>query len=213
MGAFAEAPREAYQFTREEQDAYAIESLTRARKAVEGGAFKAEIAPVTVTGKGGDARHRQGRAAAQGRSRQDPDAEAGVRAGRHHHAGDFLDQADGAAALVLTRAIAGRARGMPIAGRWSGHATHAQEPDWFTTAPVRPIRKVLDKAGWSVDDVDLFEINEAFAVVAMAAKRELGIPRDKLNVNGGACALGHPDRRLRRAAHRHAAARAGSAAA
>ena len=100
--------------------------------------------------------------------------------------------ADGAAALVIARRLLADREGLPALAEIKAHATHSQEPQWFTTAPIPTIRKVLDKAGWSVGDVDLFEINEAFAVVAMAAQRDLGIPRDKLNVNGGACALGHP---------------------
>ena len=119
--------------------------------------------------------------------------------------------ADGAAALILAKRSLADRDGLPVLAEIKGHATHSQEPQWFTTAPIPAIRKLLDKVGWSVGDVDLFEINEAFAVVAMAAQKDLGIPREKLNVNGGACALGHPDRRHRRAPDRDAAACAGSA--
>ncbi len=169
MGDFGEATAEAYQFTRKDQDAYAMETLTRARKAVEGGAFRAEIVPITLTDKAGK----------------------GYRA-RFGGFSEASAKADGAAALILAKRSLADRDGLPVLAEIKGHATHSQEPQWFTTAPIPAIRKLLDKIGWSVGDVDLFEINEAFAVVAMAAQKDLGIPREKLNVHGGACALGHP---------------------
>ncbi len=161
MGDFGEATAEAYQFTRADQDAYAIETLTRARRAVEGGAFKAEIAPITVKEKTGPR----------------------MIANDEHPL-----KVDPAKIPGLKPAFRANGTITPAASS----ATHSQEPQWFTTAPIPAIRKLLDKVGWSVGDVDLFEINEAFAVVAMAAQRDLGIAREKLNINGGACALGHP---------------------
>src|SRR5467141_2625792 len=173
MGDFGEATAEAYQFTRAAQDAYAIETLTRARKAVEGGAIKAEIVfkvdPAKI-----------------------PGLKPAFRANGTITPAASSANADGAAALILTKRSLADRDGLPALAVIKGHATHSQEPQWFTTAPIPAIRKLLDKVGWSVGDVDLFEINEAFAVVAMAAQRDLGIDRDKLNINGGACALGHP---------------------
>ena len=192
MGDFGEATAEAYQFTRADQDAYAMETLTRARKAVEGGAFKAEIVPITVTEKAGPRVIANDEHPLKVDPAKIPGAEAGVPRRRHHHAGRLLRQCRRRrGADPAKRSLADR-DGLPALAEIRGHATHSQEPQWFTTAPIPAIRKLLDKVGWSVDDVDLFEINEAFAVVAMAAQRDLGIPREKLNINGGACALGHP---------------------
>src|SRR6202165_1339343 len=181
MGDFGEATAEAYQFTRADQDAYAMETLTRARKAVEGGAFKAEIVPITVTEKTGP----RSIANDEHPLKVDPAQIPGLQPA-------FPSNAAGAAALILAKRSLADRDGLPMLAEIKGHATHSQEPQWFTTAPIPAIRKLLDKVGWSVGDVDLFEINEAFAVVAMAAQRDLGIPREKLNINGGACALGHP---------------------
>jgi len=192
MGDFGEATAEAYQFTRADQDAYATETLTRARKAVESGAFKAEIAPMTIVEKSGP------RVISNDEHplKVDPAKIAGLkpafRSSGTITAAASSANADGAAALVLTKRSRAERDGLPVIAEIKGHATHSQEPQWFTTAPIPAIRKLLDKVGWSVADVDLFEINEAFAVVAMAAQRDLGIPRDRLNVHGGACALGHP---------------------
>jgi acetyl-CoA C-acetyltransferase len=192
MGDFGEATAEAYQFTRRDQDAYAMETLTRARKAVEGGAFKAEIAPVTIAEKAGQRIVANDEHPLKVDPAKIPSLKPAFRANGTITPAASSANADGAAALVLTRrSLADRDGPGPIA-EIKGHATHSQEPQWFTTAPIPAIRKLLDKVGWSVDDVDLFEINEAFAVVAMAAQRDLSIPREKLNVNGGACALGHP---------------------
>lgn len=192
MGVFAEQAVRDYQFTREEQDDYAIRSLNRARAAIEAGAFVREIAPVTVPGRNGgtivDTDEQPGKAK--------PDKIPGLKPAFVKDgtitAANASSISDGAAALVLTRKSVAESHGLPIVATVAATAAHAHEPALFTTAPVPAIRKVLDKAGWSVDDVDLFEVNEAFAVVAMIAARDLGIPADKLNVNGGATALGHP---------------------
>ncbi|WP_262269933.1 acetyl-CoA C-acyltransferase [Microvirga yunnanensis] len=192
MGDFGEATAEAYQFSRADQDAYAVETLTRARKAVEDGAFSSEIAPVAIAGRTGDTIVETDENPLKVSPEKIPSLKAAFRPDGTITAASSSANADGAAALVLTRRSVAEREGTPILAEIKGHATHSQDPAWFTTAPIPAIRKLLDKAGWSVGDVDLFEINEAFAVVAMAAQRDLGIPHDILNVNGGACALGHP---------------------
>jgi acetyl-CoA C-acetyltransferase len=192
MGDFGEATAEAYQFTRADQDAYAIETLTRARKAVESGAFKAEIVPITLQEKSGPRVIGNDEHPLKVDPAKIPSLKPAFRANGTITPAASSANADGAAALVLARRSRADRDGLPVIAEIKGHATHSQEPQWFTTAPIPAIRKLLDKVGWSVGDVDLFEINEAFAVVAMAAQRDLGIPRDKLNINGGACALGHP---------------------
>jgi acetyl-CoA C-acetyltransferase len=192
MGDFGEATAEAYQFTRNAQDSYAMETLTRARKAVEGGAFRAEIAPVTVKEKAGTRTISNDEIPLKVDPAKIPGLKPAFRPNGTITPAASSANADGAAALVLTRRSIAERDGLPVLAEIRGHATHSQEPQWFTTAPIPAIRKVLDKTGWSVGDVDLFEINEAFAVVAMAAARDLGISSEKLNVNGGACALGHP---------------------
>jgi acetyl-CoA C-acetyltransferase len=192
MGDFGEATAEAYQFTRADQDAYAIETLTRARKAVESGAFKAEIVPITLQEKSGPRVIGNDEHPLKVDPAKIPSLKPAFRASGTITPAASSANADGAAALVLARRSRADRDGLPVIAEIKGHATHSQEPQWFTTAPIPAIRKLLDKVGWSVGDVDLFEINEAFAVVAMAAQRDLGIPRDKLNINGGACALGHP---------------------
>jgi acetyl-CoA C-acetyltransferase len=192
MGEFGEAAAAAYQFTRTDQDAYAAETLTRARKAIETGAFKAEIVPLAVPGKGEARIVDTDEHPLKVSPEKIPSLKPAFAANGTITAASASANADGAAALVLTsRSHAGRLH-MPMLAEIKGHATHSQEPAWYTTAPIPAIRKLLDKVGWRVGDVDLFEINEAFAVVAMAAAKDLGIPRDRLNVNGGACALGHP---------------------
>ena len=192
MGDFGEAAAEAYGFTRADQDAYAVETLTRARTAIETGAFADEIAPITVTAKGGDTVIDTDEHPRKVSPEKIPNLKPAFRANGTITAASASANADGAAALVLTRRSIAEREGMPILAEIKAHATHSQEPAWYTTAPIPAIRKLLEKTGWSVDDVDLFEINEAFAVVAMAAAKDLGIARDRLNVNGGACALGHP---------------------
>ena len=192
MGVFAEEAVRDYQFTREDQDAYAIRSLERAGAAIASGAFVREIAPVTVATRGGD-RHLD-TDEQPGKAKPDKIASlkpAFVKDGTIT-AANASSISDGAAALVMTRASVAERLNLPVVARVVATAAHAHEPAQFTTAPVPAMRKVMERAGWSVDDVDLFEVNEAFAVVAMIAAKELGIPADKLNVHGGATALGHP---------------------
>jgi len=192
MGTFAEDCADHYQFTREQQDEYALSSLGRALNAQGEARFTDEIAPVTIRGRKGDtvvAEDEQPKAA---RPDKIPTLKPAFRPDGTVTPANASSISDGAAALVLMRESEARAAGAPIRARLLAHASHAQEPGWFTTAPVPAMRKVLDAVGWQVADVDLWEINEAFAVVPMAAERELGIDRDRLNVNGGACALGHP---------------------
>ncbi|HRH19341.1 MAG TPA: acetyl-CoA C-acyltransferase [Brevundimonas sp.] len=192
MGAFAEDSAGQYQFTREQQDAYAIESLARANAAIASGAFKAEITPVEVKTRAGtetvDTDEQPGKA----RPDKIPTLRPAFAKDGTITAANASSISDGAAALVMTRESTARELGLPIVARVVAHAAHAHEPALFTTAPVPAMQKALDKAGWSVEDVDLWEINEAFAVVPMIAMQEMGIPHDKVNVNGGACALGHP---------------------
>jgi acetyl-CoA C-acetyltransferase len=192
MGDFGEAAAEAYQFSRKDQDDYAIETLTRARKAVQDGSFKKEIAPISVKEKAGVRVVENDEHPMKVDPAKIPNLKPAFRANGTITPAASSANADGAAALVLTRRSIAEREGLPILAEIKGHSTHSQAPDWFTTAPIPAIRKLLEKIGWSVGDVDLFEINEAFAVVPMAAARDLNIPRDKLNVNGGACALGHP---------------------
>jgi acetyl-CoA C-acetyltransferase len=192
MGDFGEATAEAYQFSRADQDAYAAETLIRARKAIGEGAFVKEIAPITIAARTGDLIVDTDENPLKVSPEKIPNLKPAFRPGGTITAASSSANADGAAALVLTRRSLAEQEGLPILAEIKAHSTHSQDPAWFTTAPIPAIRKLLDKVGWSVDDVDLFEINEAFAAVAMAAQRDLGIPRDSLNVNGGAWALGHP---------------------
>ncbi|CAN5275664.1 acetyl-CoA C-acyltransferase [soil metagenome] len=192
MGAFAEETAAAYQFTRAEQDDYAIESLARARRATEEGRFAAEITPVTVRGRKGAVVVSEDEQPMKADPAKIPTLKPAFAKDGTITAANASSISDGAAALVMTRASVAERLGMTVVARVVAHAAHAHEPSQFATAPIPAIRKVLAKAGWSVADVDLFEVNEAFAVVAMAAQRELGIDRARLNVNGGACALGHP---------------------
>jgi acetyl-CoA C-acetyltransferase len=159
---------------------------------VQGGAFKAEIAALTVKDKTGSRIVGNDEIPLKVDPAKIPGLKPAFRANGTITPAASSANADGAAAFVLAKRSLADRDGLPTLAEIKAHATHSQEPQWFTTAPIPAIRKVLDKAGWSVDDVDLFEINEAFAVVAMAAQRDLGIPREKLNINGGACALGHP---------------------
>ncbi|HYH38883.1 MAG TPA: acetyl-CoA C-acetyltransferase [Azospirillum sp.] len=192
MGTFAEDCAQHYQFTREAQDAYAIESLARARRATENGSFAAEIVPVTVKGRKGDTVIGQDEQPLKGAPDKIPTLKPAFRPDGTVTAANASSISDGGAALVLMKRSEAERRGLPILAEIKGHATHAQAPAWFTTAPVYAMQKVLEKTGWSAKDVDLFEINEAFAVVAMAAMRDLDLPHDKVNVHGGATALGHP---------------------
>lgn len=193
MGVFGELCADKYHFSREEQDAFAIESVNRSKAAQAAGAFADEIVPVTVAGKKGDVQIDTDEQPGRSDISKIPALKPAFRKENGTiTAASSSSISDGAAALILLSADDAKARGIKPLARIVAHATHSQEPEWFTTAPVSAISKVLDKAGWKVDDVDLFEVNEAFAVVAMAPMRELGIAHDKLNVNGGACALGHP---------------------
>jgi len=192
MGAFAEDSAREYQFTREAQDAYAVESLTRARRAVETGAFDAEITPVTVTTRKGTEVVERDEQPLKGDPAKIPTLKPAFAKDGTITAANASSISDGAAALVMTRQSVAEKLGMPIVARVVAHAAHAHEPGKFTTAPVPAMQKALAKAGWTVEDVDLFEVNEAFAVVAMIAMRDLNIPHEKLNVHGGATALGHP---------------------
>jgi acetyl-CoA C-acetyltransferase len=189
MGTFAEDTAQHYQFTREAQDRYAMTSLERAKAATESGSFAGEIAPVTA-GKAGEIRLDEGPQKA--RPDKIPTLKPAFREGGTVTAANSSSISDGAAALVIMRMSEAEKRGHAPLAIIRGHAGHAQAPAWFSTAPIGAINKLLDKVGWSAGEVDLFEINEAFAVVAMAAMRDLDLPHDKVNVHGGACALGHP---------------------
>ncbi len=192
MGSFAEDSARAYQFTRAEQDDYALESLRRATAAIHSGAFAGEIVAVQVPGKGGPVAVDTDEAPGKARPDKIPTLKPAFAHDGTITAANASSISDGAAALVLTRESVALAKGLTPVARIVAHAAYAHEPGKFTTAPAPAIRKVLDKAGWSVADVDLFEVNEAFAVVAMIAMRDLGLDRTKLNVHGGATALGHP---------------------
>ena len=192
MGSFAEDTARTYQFTREAQDAYAVESLTRARAAIASGAFKAEITPVDVMTRKGTETISEDEQPGKAMPEKIPGLKPAFAKDGTITAASSASISDGAAALVMTRESVAKALGLPIVARIVSHSAHAQEPGLFTTAPVPAIQKALKKAGWSVDDVDLWEVNEAFAVVPMIAMQELGISHDRLNVNGGATALGHP---------------------
>jgi acetyl-CoA C-acetyltransferase len=192
MGTFAEDCAEAFQFTREAQDAYALASLQGALDAQASGAFAREIAPVTVRGRKGEVVISADEQPAKARPEKIPTLKPAFRAEGTVTAANSSSISDGAAALVLASRGAAEARGLRIRARIMGQASHAQAPGLFTTAPVPAARKLLDRLGWDVNDVDLWEVNEAFAVVPMAFMHEMGVARERLNVNGGACALGHP---------------------
>jgi acetyl-CoA C-acetyltransferase len=192
MGTFAEDCAEHYQFTREDQDQYAIASLRRAQAAVNDGIFDVETVPVTVSSRAGDTlvgRDEQPGKAAPDKIRR---LKPAFRPDGTVTAANSSSISDGAAALVLMRRSEAERRGLRPLAEIKGHTTHAQAPAWFTTAPVEAMRKLLERLGWSADAVDLYEVNEAFAVVPMAAMRELRLPHEKVNIHGGACALGHP---------------------
>jgi acetyl-CoA C-acetyltransferase len=192
MGVFGERCVAKYAFTREDQDAFAIESLRRAQAAIANGDFADEIVAVKVAGKKGEVAYATDEQPGKGDAAKIPTLKAAFQKDGTITAASSSSISDGAAALVLTTADVAKARDLAPLAKVVGHATHAQAPEWFTTAPVEAIRKLLAQVGWSVADVDLFEVNEAFAVVAMAPMKELGVPREKLNVHGGATALGHP---------------------
>ena len=192
MGVFAEDAVRLYQFSRAEQDAYALRSLERANAAIASGAFDAEIVPVQVPGRGGATEVNTDEQPGKARPDKIPQLKPAFVKDGTITAANASSISDGAAALVLTRQSVAEKQGLPVVARVVATAAHAHQPGLFTTAPVPAMRKLLQKAGWSAADVDLFEVNEAFAVVAMIAARELDIPAEKLNVNGGATALGHP---------------------
>ena len=192
MGAFAEETAAAYQFTRADMDAYALESLTRARRAVESGAFRREITPVEVSSRKGVVTVSEDEAPAKADPARIPTLRPAFAPDGAITAANASSISDGAAALVLMRASTAARLGIEPLARIAGHGAHAQAPGLFTTAPAPAMSKALHRAGWSPEEVDLFEVNEAFAVVAMIAMRDMGVDHAKLNVNGGACALGHP---------------------
>ena len=192
MGTFAEDCAARYAFTREAQDAYALESLERARRAGEDGTFAWEIAPVTLADRKGEVVVAHDEQPAKAMPEKIPTLRPAFRPDGTVTAANASSISDGAAALVLMRRSEARSRGLTPLATIVGHATHAQEPGWFTTAPVGAIAKLYRSTGWDTAGVDLFEVNEAFAVVAMAAMREHGIAHERMNVHGGACALGHP---------------------
>jgi acetyl-CoA C-acetyltransferase len=192
MGVFAEATAQKYQFTREQQDEFAIASLTRARAAIDNGSFNKEIAPVTVATRKGEVEIASDEQPPKANFDKIPQLRPAFAKDGSVTAANSSSISDGAAALVLTRLSEAEKRGLMPLAIIRGHATHAHEPAWFTTAPGPAIAKLLEKVGWQKDEVGLFEINEAFAVVTMAAMRDCDIPHDKVNVHGGACALGHP---------------------
>ncbi len=192
MGSFAEDSARDHQFTRAAQDDYALRSLERARAAIAGGAFRREIVSVTVPGRNGETVVAEDEQPGRARPDKIPTLKPAFARDGTITAANASSISDGAAALVMTRASVAERHGLSVVARVVAHAAHAHAPSQFATAPVPAIRKLLARAGWSVDDVDLFEVNEAFAVVAMIAARALDIPAEKLNVNGGATALGHP---------------------
>ncbi|WP_435417488.1 acetyl-CoA C-acyltransferase [Parerythrobacter aurantius] len=192
MGTFAQDTANEYQLTREDQDSYSIESLRRANDAISSGAFSGEVVPVTFATRAGELTIDTDEQPGKGKPDKIPQLRPAFAKDGTITAATSSSISDGAAAVVLTRESLASANGQTPVARIVALAAHAQEPKDFTTAPVGAIKKVLDRAGWTVDDVDLWEVNEAFACVAMFAMRDIGIPHDKVNVNGGATALGHP---------------------
>lgn len=192
MGTFAQDTANDYQLTREAQDSYSIESLNRAKAAIADGGFASEIVPVTIAGRKGDVVVDTDEAPGKAMPDKIPTLRPAFAKDGTITAATSSSISDGAAAVVLARESVAAAKGVAPVARLVAHAAHAQAPKDFTTAPVGAIQKCLAKAGWSIDDVDLFEVNEAFACVAMFAMHDLGIPHDRINVHGGATALGHP---------------------
>ena len=192
MGVFAERTAKKYGFSREAQDEFAIRSLTRAKKAIEDGSFDAEVTPVTYKNRQGEVTVEQDEQPLTANLEKIPKLRPAFDKDGTVTAANSSSISDGAAALVMMRESTAKKRGLKPIARFLGHSSFAQEPAWFTTAPVSAIRNLLETVGWNVDDVDLFEINEAFAVVTMVAMKDLDLPADKVNVHGGACALGHP---------------------
>jgi len=192
MGTFAEDCAQAFQFSREAQDDYAIASLTRALSAQNSGAFASEIAPVTVRNRKGESIVTADEQPQSARPEKIPTLKPAFRKDGTVTAANSSSISDGAAALIVTDESLAKSQDMPLRARIVGHASHAQAPGWFTTAPVPAAKKLLDRIGWQIDDVDLWEVNEAFAVVPMAFMHEMRLSHEIVNVNGGACALGHP---------------------
>lgn len=192
MGSFAEDAASHYGLGRERQDEFAVRSLTRAMHAIDSGAFDAEVTPVTVKQRKGEHVVRHDEQPHKASLEKIPHLKPAFREGGTVTPANSSSISDGAAALVMTRGSTARELGLPVMARVVGHATNAREPRWFTTAPVGAIGSLFERTGWTVDDVDLWEINEAFAVVTLIAIDELGLDQDRVNVNGGACALGHP---------------------
>ena len=192
MGTYAEDCADRYRFTREAQDRYAITSLTRAQEAIKSGGFDREIVPVKIVGNKGETVVKSDEQPPKANPDKIPQLKPAFRKDGTVTPANSSSISDGAAALVLMRRSEAERRGIAALARVAGYATHSQEPQWFTTAPVGAIRKLFEKTGWNAKSTELFEINEAFAVVAMAAMHDLDLPHDKVNVHGGACALGHP---------------------
>ena len=192
MGSFAEDCAQKYKFSREAQDAFAVASLQRAQKANKEGWFAWETTPIAIKAGKDEKFIETDEQPFKANFEKIPTLKPAFRKDGTVTAANSSSISDGAAALVLMRRSSAQQRGLAPLATIVGHATHAQEPGWFTTAPVGAMRKLLERTGWSAGEVDLYEINEAFAVVPMAAMQELGLPHDKVNVHGGACALGHP---------------------
>jgi acetyl-CoA C-acetyltransferase len=192
MGSFAQCTADEYQLTRQQMDDYAIESLSRAKAAIDNGGFKDEVVPVTIKSRAGETQVDTDEAPGRGRPDKIPQLKPAFAKGGPITAATSSSISDGAAAVVSTRESTAKASGLTPIARIVATAAHAQEPAQFTIAPIGAMNKVLEKAGWKVGDVDLFEVNEAFACVAMFAMKDLGIPHEKINVHGGATALGHP---------------------
>jgi acetyl-CoA C-acetyltransferase len=192
MGVFAERTAKKYGFSREDQDKFAIRSLTRAKKAIEDGSFDAEVTPVTYKNRQGEVTIEQDEQPLKANLDKITKLRPAFDKDGTVTAANSSSISDGAAALVMMRESTAKKRGLKPIARFLGHSSFAQEPAWFTTAPVSAIRKLLETVGWKAADVDIYEINEAFAVVTMAAMKDLDLPAEKVNVHGGACALGHP---------------------
>jgi acetyl-CoA C-acetyltransferase len=192
MGVFAELCADNYQFTREQQDEFAISSLAKAKQAIEDGSFSAEVTPVTIKSRKGDITLEHDEQPLKARPEKIPSLRPAFKKDGSVTAANASSISDGAAAMVLMKQSQAEAKGLKPLAKIVGHTTHARKPEEFTIAPVSAMKDLLNKVSWSVDDVDLFEINEAFAVVTMAAIKDLNLDKDKVNVHGGACALGHP---------------------
>ncbi|MBT7942215.1 MAG: acetyl-CoA C-acyltransferase, partial [Alphaproteobacteria bacterium] len=192
MGCYAEDTATKYQFTRDTQDDFAIESLSRAKKAIEDGSFKTEVEPVTVKTRKGEVVVKQDEQPLKANIDKIRALKPAFTKDGTVTPANSSSISDGGAALVMMRLSEAENRALTPIAKIHGHTTHAQEPAWFTTAPIGAVEKLMDKTGWSKDEVDLYEINEAFAVVTLAAMRDLNLSPDQVNVHGGACALGHP---------------------